>query len=190
MTTPVPTPDPLNVPFEDLCWKIRTARKNQDKQPKWLVCFDPGETTGFASFQNFEVYGANQLDTKDLAQGLARVNDIFAGIVKQAPVEDVLVVIEDYRIYSWKTDQHTWAGLHTPKLIGGLVALCGVHGLRFHFQMAYQAKQFVTDEKLEAWGFWQPGWRHARDAIRHGCYYRMFGQEVLDPLTGPKHPKK
>jgi hypothetical protein len=33
------------------------------------------------------------------------------------------------------------------------------------------AKGFATDDKLKAWGFWQPGQRHARDAIRHALNF-------------------
>lgn len=41
-------------------------------------------------------------------------------------------------------------------------------------QMAAQAKGFVDDDKLKAWGFWIKGKKHARDAIRHGVYYLLF----------------
>jgi len=33
------------------------------------------------------------------------------------------------------------------------------------------AKTFANDDKLEAWGFWRKGQKHARDAIRHGIYF-------------------
>lgn len=33
------------------------------------------------------------------------------------------------------------------------------------------AKTFADDVKLAAWGFDAPGMRHAKDAIRHGCYF-------------------
>jgi hypothetical protein len=44
--------------------------------------------------------------------------------------------------------------------------------------MAHQAKGFVTDEKLKAWGFYQKGVRHARDSIRHACYFLLFDKSL------------
>jgi hypothetical protein len=39
------------------------------------------------------------------------------------------------------------------------------------------AKTFATDDKLEAWGFWKRGQKHARDAIRHAVYWYSKPQE-------------
>lgn len=49
-------------------------------------------------------------------------------------------------------------------------------------QMAVTAKNFCTDDKLKQWGFWQAGQKHARDSIRHGCYFLLFfrkGQDII-----------
>lgn len=51
------------------------------------------------------------------------------------------------------------------------------------YQMAVQAKGFVTDERLKEWGFWLPGMRHSRDAIRHGIYWLLV-------TNRPELPKK
>ena len=51
-----------------------------------------------------------------------------------------------------------------------------------HKQMASTAKTFATDKKLREWGFWERGMRHARDAIRHGCYFLLFykkGEDIV-----------
>lgn len=94
-------------------------------------------------------------------------------------VKPALVVFEDYKVYGWKTDQHAWSGLHTPRLIGALETLLGVvHGIPFHKQMAHVAKGFCTDEKLTQWGYYAKGQRHARDAVRHACYYILFGGQT------------
>jgi hypothetical protein len=84
------------------------------------------------------------------------------------------VVMEDYKVYSWKTKDHAFAGLHTPRLIGALELVCFDLGIPLYKQMAVQAKGFCTDDKLQAWGLWQEGMRHARDAIRHALYYLLF----------------
>jgi hypothetical protein len=40
--------------------------------------------------------------------------------------------------------------------------------------MASQGKRFAKDERLRNLGLWHTS-KHARDAIRHGVYYYMFG---------------
>ena len=143
-----------------------------------LVCFDPGETTGLAIFDDLTLRNAEQLVTKDLRDGSRDINSVFDTYIREG--DDVRVIIEDYRVYGWKTEQHAWAGLHTPKLIGAIIALCTIYDVPFHMQMAHQAKQFCTDEKLKTWGLYKSGLKHARDAIRHGCYYSLFHKEALN----------
>ena len=138
--------------------------------PKHLIALDPGETTGYAVFVGGELKQCGELDTETLKVGLPAIQEL----IDQSPIEWCRIVYEDYRIYSWKTEQHTWSGLHTPKLIGGIEALAYVKGIPTFTQMAQVAKTFCTDEKLRTWGLYQKGQRHARDAIRHGCYYQLF----------------
>ena len=133
-----------------------------------LLVFDPGETTGVAFFTGGYVIFANQFDTKNRNHF---PNQFTRLIERFAPNR---VLIEDYRVYSWKRDQHSWAELHTPKLIGHMEAACVTCSIPYSMQMAQQAKGFCTDEKLKEWGLYAPSLRHARDAIRHGCYYLLF----------------
>lgn len=144
-----------------------------------LICLDPGETTGWAVFRNGTLLDVGQLATKDLISGTRALKAHFEKHMDAGPEGNrtTRVVFEDYRIYGWKTEEHTWAGLHTPKLIGSIVALCVVMDLSFDCQMAQQAKGFCTDEKLQNWGFYVKGLRHGRDAIRHGAYYLLFNKE-------------
>jgi hypothetical protein len=43
--------------------------------------------------------------------------------------------------------------------------------------MAQQAKAFWTDEKLKLVGLYEPGMKHARDALRHLLYLICFGKK-------------
>jgi len=161
--------------FEHFC----THTRNKDDLPLFrgnLVCFDPGETTGFAAFEDQVLSRANQIPTHDMPSA---VELIFKELRCYDPKE-THVVIEDYRVYGWKTEQHAFAELHTPKLIGALVAICTILGLPYTLQMAQQAKGFCTDAKLRAFGFYNmtKGMRHSRDAIRHGMYYQLFNKDV------------
>lgn len=146
--------------------------------PERLLCLDPGHTTGVALFVNGELSHCEQvatvikttLGTKLLWENLL---DLF---VRTNPTA---VVCENYRVYQHKLKQHSNSSVETLRVIGGIDLLCGL-GWEGHepvpikYQMASQAKGFVTDEKLKSWGMWQKGMRHSRDAVRHGCYYLLF----------------
>ena len=136
-----------------------------------LLVFDPGETTGLAFFVGPKVVFANQVATPSPAKFWTQ----FDILVQHLPPDRI--IYENYRVYGWKRDEHAWAELHTPKLIGAIEVLASVYGIPVVSQMAHQPKQFCNDDKLEEWGLYAPGLRHGRDAIRHGCYYLMFGQK-------------
>ena len=133
-----------------------------------VVGLDPGETTGACVFQGPRCLHADQLRTKTVPEGAGLVRDFV-----NAWQPDV-VVMEMYRVYSWKAEDHSWHNLHTPRLIGAIEYICHCINLPLIQQTAQQAKGFCTDEKLSAWGIYQPGWKHARDAIRHATYYLLF----------------
>lgn len=171
----------LDIPFPELAGKLKPKHFRGT-----LICFDPGETTGLAIFRNGKLDETSQLITKTLEQGTITVNDLFQSILDAEPQpqqQNVRVVMEDYKVYGWKTDQHAWAALHTPKFIGCIVTLCVIHQIPYHMQMAQQAKGFVNDDKLKAWKYYDKGMRHARDAVRHGCYYTLFDKEEHNAIT-------
>ena len=136
-----------------------------------VLGLDPGETTGACFFAGSKLVDSTQLPTKTPS---------FGGVVVRNYIQtwgpDV-VVMEMYRIYSWKADDHSWQSLHTPRLIGAIEFICESalkEPVGLVQQTAQQAKGFCTDEKLKAWGVYQEGKPHARDAIRHACYYLLF----------------
>lgn len=139
------------------------------RNPRTILAFDPGETTGACFMQGSSLLVAQQLATKEVNDQSFLVLKNFFEVIQ--PNE---VVIEDYRVYGWLTDQHSFAGLHTPKLIGMLVTICIIKGLPFTLRMAQPAKAFVTDEKLEAWNLMDKGRRHSRDAMRHAIFQMIF----------------
>lgn len=114
----------------------------------------------------------SQLKTKGLEEGILSLDGCLA--VYQPDV----VAYEDYRVYAWEAEKHKWAALHTPKLIGALVTLCVLKEIPCYGRMAYAAKNFVTDEKLKAWGLYTKGKKHTRDATRHAVYQLVFGSKT------------
>lgn len=140
-----------------------------------VLALDPGETTGACLFEGSKLVDARQLATGLMPHAAVDVRHYISGsLFPRADNQEIHVVIEDYRVYSWKTKDHAWAGLHTSRLIGATELICYDAGLDLTKQTAQQAKGFCTDDKLQAWGLWQEGQRHARDAIRHALYYLLF----------------
>lgn len=86
-----------------------------------------------------------------------------------------MVIYEGYKVYPWKLKQHSFSDVPTLQFIGFLRHACAVRGVPTATQMAQLVKTFCTDRKLKQWGLYNEGKRHANDAIRHGCYWLLFG---------------
>lgn len=160
--------------FTDLLARLR----GEARIPEKLLCLDPGKTTGWCLFEKGELTRWGQLpncfddkniDTSGLVHLLKEIDPDF-------------VVYEDYRVYNNKLDRHAFSPVMTVRLIGAIETFCQMNEIPTHKQMATTAKNFCTDEKLQSWGFWKPGMKHSRDAIRHGCYFLLFfrkGENIM-----------
>jgi hypothetical protein len=137
-----------------------------------LVALDPGETTGYGIFKGSDLIEYGQLAT---SKGDLAAVPVVTMIKRFRPSA---IVYETYRVYQWKTEDHAWNDMHTSQLIGAIRFIATFQDLPILLagQTAQVAKQFCTDTKLEDWGFWIKGQRHARDAIRHGCWYILFNE--------------
>lgn len=156
-------------------------------EPFCLLALDPGETTGVAVFEGYALRKALQLNTSEMGLGLDRLENLFA---EEKPTH---VAIENYQVYAWRAQQHIGSNLHTPRVIGMIETLCHMRKIPYVKQTAQVAKGFATDSRLQEMGYWLPGLRHARDAIRHGLYYIVFPskqaisrQRVADAAAGVK----
>lgn len=169
----MPAPDTDTSQFDLLLLKL----KRLPKKPITILGLDPGETTGYCVMStgaSETAFTTGQLKTSTIEDAIPYMKGFL-----QDRVIDV-IVCEDYRVYSWKSDQHKWANLHTPQLIGCIKTMAYLHDTPIHLQMAVEAKDFCTDEKLQKWGMYQEGQRHARDAIRHATSYLLFAKLPKD----------
>jgi len=140
-----------------------------------LVALDPGETTGYAIFMNNYLIETGQISGKNFVEC---IKDLHRLLRNANPHH---VVMEDYKIYSHKSQAHAWSSLFTPRLLGAIETLCYFERKVLHRQMA-SAKGFCTDEKLKKWNMFRVGQPHACDAVRHGVYFILFrsNREVRD----------
>ena len=135
-----------------------------------IIALDPGETTGYAIFVHGLLKEAGQLKTKTIPVSVPLLQKFFDRIATVYPTTKI-IVYENYKVYGWKTEDHSWSNLHTSQLLGTIQTLSSIRNVPNFTQMAQVAKAFCTDQKLKEWGYYRKGEKHARDAIRHGCYY-------------------
>ncbi len=138
-----------------------------------IIGLDPGHCSGFCVMQDGELIEVGQLHTPDIESSLKPLDTMFQKYIGKG---EVRCACEDYRIYGSRSRQHAWSSLHTPRLIGMVETLCMQYDIQLVKQPAYIAKAFVTNDKLKAWNLYQVGMRHACDALRHTCYYLLFGK--------------
>lgn len=169
------TPSEL-IPFGVLHQKMGAL-----EPPDVLLAIDPGSTTGYAVFEKLKFIAWGQLPTGTVSEGGLLIGEVMD---LHKPTQ---IVFEDYRVYGHRSNQHIGSSLHTSRLIGVIEFLCAARSLVPAKQMATQAKGFVNDDKLKAWRFYVPGQRHARDAIRHACYYILFHKTPKPPKATRKH---
>lgn len=157
--------------YNDFYQLLMKKRGEGFKPPRRLLCLDPGETTGWAVFEDGKLTASGHAATK--LEGWLCIDKLVTDI------QPTHVVYENYRVYAHKLDRHSNSEVYTLRLVGVIEYLCDVHlGVPRYNQMAHQAKGFVSDEKLRAWGMYQRGKKHARDAIRHGVYFLLFDKSL------------
>lgn len=155
---------------------FRRFRKNPYRG--LLITLDPGETTGWSKWIDGVLLASGQLETSDIRNSVKPIqkwigqqtgrDELDVGDYHLYPVQ---FIMEEYRIYGWKTESHAWSTVHTIKLIGLFETLLTQWGISYQFQGAGLAKTFADDDKLTSWGFWKRGEKHARDALRHAIYF-------------------
>ena len=158
--------------FEELLVKINieTPERVTHIAEATVLAFDPGHTTGWALFRSAMLVDSGEISTHSIEEVLENAMPLISDN------EPWVVVMEDYRVYKWRAKHHVGSELLTVQVIGALAMLCVQLQVNDIIkQPAHIAKGFCTDKKLKEWGYHIPGKRHARDAIRHGCYYLLFG---------------
>lgn len=134
------------------------------------LCFDPGHTTGWAAFSQFDLISAGEIDTDDMSKATHEVELLISEYQPDA------IIIEDYRIYRHRAKHHAGSDMLTTRVIGCIETLAIIcHIPHIVKQPAHIAKGFCTDKKLKEWEMYRKGEKHAVDAIRHGCYFLLFG---------------
>lgn len=134
-----------------------------------VLCLDPGETTGWAIFNEGLLAECGQWDT---GRDPASLSDAIHAVNAAHALSHL--VYETYRIRGNKAQEHVGSEVVTIQHIGAIKVAASWLGIEPAGQSAGMAKGFATDTKLRRWGLYQSNLRHANDSIRHGCYWHLF----------------
>ena len=140
---------------------------------KKIIAFDPGRTTGVAIF-NRQPGPNNPYLTIAQIRNLAPV---WYLLHREAPE---LIVYESF-LYQ-RRDK---VDLTPVEVIGVIKLYANETGTEIVSQTPAMGKRFWTDDKIKKLDLWEPGAKHAMDALRHLLYYRTFAlkeQELLERL--------
>lgn len=125
-----------------------------------FIAIDPGDTTGFAEFDNNgDLLGMGQIEEAHFQDWvLNTINDSLRA-----------VIIEDYKILAHKAKAHSWSRVPTIKKIGVIESACLIHGVKSVLQAN------TVKATGYAWGGIVPASNHnvshQLDAFAHGVYY-------------------
>ena len=167
--------------FDRLC-KAARQKHGRDLMEGSVLGIDPGQTTGYCHLKVTDgratLISVQQLNTKQIED----CAQVF--LPKFQEIQPTIIVVEQYRVYGNKTKQHANSNLHTSQVIGVIKGMAALTATPVVEQGAGIAKQWCTNDKLRQWGFYQPGLKHAMDAVRHACYYTIFGPAVNQSKGG------
>lgn len=129
-----------------------------------IHAYDPGGTTGYAIYNNVRhsFFAAGDFPYMD---GVGKFD---------LSVQPDLVIIESFRLYSWKANNKKWSGFPEVEVIGALKYWCREEACEWIEQPA-SVKQLFDDAKLKKLNLWNGYSRHCRDAMRHVLYYVTVG---------------
>ena len=152
-----------------------------------VLALDPGETTGWSVWDShdnstrYELFKCGQMDSWDKnakPQTMQCIKPCVLNFIQLLhTMQPDEVVMESYRVYEWKADDHSWSDVPTLRIVGCIETYLHMRNIPYVFQTAQSAKHFVTDDLLQQWGYWVKGQRHARDSMRHALYYITFGAQ-------------
>jgi hypothetical protein len=142
--------------------------------PRVIVAFDPGGTTGWASFQKPNTRDGYHCGQIKIDRVWAKLDEAkLAAHMLEAPLT---VVYERFNFIPKPK-----VVLTPVEVIGIIKEWCRQNSIRPIPQQPSQRKWY-TDERLKGMGVWHPGLPHAMDAMRHLLFYlgAMPPKEVID----------
>lgn len=129
-----------------------------------ILAFDPGGTTGWATFHDNAFFGGQ----------LAGQHHYDLYLLMRDRDPNVIV----YETFEYRNKSRSGLVLDSREYIGVIKLYAEINEVDIIAQTPAQAKGFVTDDKLKKMKLYQPGMPHLNDAMRHLVYYIVNKTEL------------
>ena len=139
-----------------------------------MMAFDPGFTTGVVIYNDQPSPGASFYYPYQIQD----LTPLWDTLHTEQP--DQIVYESFYYQRREKVD------LRPVEAIGVIRLYCKLNNIIPVAQSAAHGKAFWTDEKIKKIGLWEPGLKHAMDAMRHMLYYQAFQLQKIELLEALK----
>lgn len=138
---------------------------------KRVVSLDPGQTTGWAAWTDYEDKSVSQFTCGQI--GPQEHHKALFDMLGMLHTSEYAIVCERFE---YRNRSRPGLELISREYIG-VTRLFVQERSDVHLEMqsASQAKGFVTDAHIKKLGLWSPGDRHAMDAYRHLLYFLING---------------
>lgn len=130
-----------------------------------MISLDPGTTTGYVIGNPEDGFVTGQIGPEDHHHALYKLLKAF---------EPVVVICEAFTFRP--NPGRRKIVLDSKEYIGVTRLYCEEYDIKYVEQQPSQAKGFWTDDKLKKAELWEPGKKHAMDALRHMLYYVTFAE--------------
>ncbi len=155
-----------------------------------FLTIDPGEHTGWSTWQDRELITAGTLELDEFVGTVATWLDIgntasrwddpqLAEALKGVEV----VVCEDWALYPWKLQSLSWDKCRTARAIGALELICELSSIPFVLQPAAIKDAAIAGGAEDLFSRPLHENRHQNDAIMHGVFFTA-ANEAYGELGG------
>ena len=134
------------------------------------LAIDPGgRYNGYAEFE---------ADGTDRQKGIFEGKTNFYMLLKYSDAK--VVIMEEYELYPWKSDDQKWSQLHTVRIIGAVEYWCHITKRELVFQKP------MIKQVGYMWAGMKNRHKHDEDAYVHGLYY-LVRNKIRIPDVGVRH---
>lgn len=137
-----------------------------------IICFDPGDHTGFVIFNNV---------TKSLEGGTLLKDNMFNELCDLFKRPFDLVVYESFKLYPGLAKSLSWNSFYPVEVIGMIKLLTHMRGLKC-IEQAPSVKKYAGPiplgdiENVKQHVIANTYTEHTKDALIHLAYFRRFGK--------------
>lgn len=149
-----------------------------------VIAFDPGGTTGWASYTAMKKEGVKPQfwesfwDCGQLGQDKEKHGYFLRKLLNEQELEDTVIVCERFND---RQSEHA-VDLVSREYIGVIETWCQEFHVPLIMQMPSYAKGFVKDDNLRKAGVWSPRQKHAMDGYRHLIAFLVHKENRIDLL--------